>query len=346
MTHPYARFGPEAFWRRAVTEPGPDGIAGLAQVTLPDKDAPIFTAGSCFAQHIGRAFAARGYAWIEEEPAPPLLSDDEARAFGFNAFSVRTGNIYTPSMLCQWLDLAFGTAPVADEFWHRDGRVHDPLRPMIEPDGFASQAEARDARHATLAAWRRAIDRTELFVFTLGLTEHWVNAETGLEYALCPGTTPGTGFDPDRHVFRNHDTVSTAHHLNRALDLLRAVRPGLRVLLTVSPVPLTATASGQHVLVATSHSKAVLRAVAGEVALRDPLTEYFPSYEIITNPVWEGRFFAPNRREVTQEGVDTVMRHVFGGPPPTARQQRRAQRLKFVPASAVTCEEAMLDAFA
>ena len=49
-------------------------------------------------------------------------------------------------------------------------------------------------------------------------------------------------------------------------DRLLSVNPRARLLLTVSPVPLAATATPNHVLVASIHSKSVLRAVAGELA--------------------------------------------------------------------------------
>jgi hypothetical protein len=39
-----------------------------------------------------------------------------------------------------------------------------------------------------------------------------------------------------------------------AIAVARAANPDLRILLTVSPVPLTATATGEHVLSANSHS--------------------------------------------------------------------------------------------
>ena len=51
--------------------------------------------------------------------------------------------------------------------------------------------------------------------------------------------------------------------ITTSFDALRVINPDLRFLLTVSPVPLTATASGQHVLTATTYSKSVLRSAAG-----------------------------------------------------------------------------------
>jgi hypothetical protein len=80
-------------------------------------------------------------------------------------------------------------------------------------------------------------------------------------------------------------------------------------LLTVSPVPLTASASADHVVAATTYSKSVLRAVAGEVRKAWDDVDYFPSYELITSPMFRGRFFEPNLRSVTEDGVAFVMRH-------------------------------------
>ena len=76
-------------------------------------------------------------------------------------------------------------------------------------------------------------------------------------------------------------------------------------------MPLTATASGRHVLTATTYSKSVLRAVAGEAADRHEFVDYFPSFEIITSPVFGGAFFEANRRTVAPAGVEFVMSTFF-----------------------------------
>ena len=83
------------------------------------------------------------------------------------------------------------------------------------------------------------------------------------------------------------------------------------MLLTVSPVPLIATASAEHVLVATTYSKSVLRAVAGSLAERLPDCHYFPSFELISSHPSRGMFFNPDLRTVEQRGVAFVMEHFF-----------------------------------
>jgi len=353
MTHPYDGLEARAFWRSAVAEAGPFGLTGLWTPKFRlERGHGIVTAGSCFAQHIGRALKARGHRWMETEPAPPFFGEAERAAFNYGIFSFRTGNIYTARMLLQWLRLAFDEGAVPDETWEQESRLTDPLRPVIEPGGFDGAAELRAAREATCAAIRRAVREADWFVFTLGLTESWRNTDTGLEYALCPGTVAGR-FDPARHAFHNAPMAEILADLSAALELMRRENPALRVLLTVSPVPLTATASGQHVLCASGYSKSVLRAVAGQAASEFDFVDYFPSYEIITSPVFRGIFFAPNMRSVEPQGVETVMGHFFAdqervfGPldppeagaedPPAAVRRNRDD---------VTCEEELLGAFA
>lgn len=348
MSNPYSDLGPDAFWRSAVAEKNPLQIQDLwTPKHRIDQSTRIVTAGSCFAQHISRAMMARGYRWLDCEPCPSVVPQDIARDYTYGVFSFRTGNIYTARMLKQWLQLAFGTGMVADEVWEQDGRFFDPLRPAIEPGGFASRDELMASRAATLAAIRKAVTETNVFVFTLGLTESWYNAETGLEYAMCPGTAAGR-FDPERHKFRNHDVISVIKDVQDCLRLMRQNNGTLKILLTVSPVPLTATASGQHVLTATSGSKAILRAAAAHFTDRYRFVDYFPSYEIITHPAFRGMFYGPNARSVVPEGVDFVMTSFFRD------QQRvfpdkpgRKQAPPPQPATGdVRCEEEMLNAFA
>ncbi|KAJ53985.1 hypothetical protein ACMU_04580 [Actibacterium mucosum KCTC 23349] len=349
MSHPYSDLPPKAFWRAGVAEQNALHIRELWAPKYAIKPRhKIVTAGSCFAQHIGRALSARGYHWFDAEPASDHLDDDARKRFNYGVFSFRTGNIYTARMLVQWLRLALEDTDDAPELWEQDGRFFDPLRPAIEPGGFVSADEALKSRAATLSAIRRAVTEGNVFVFTMGLTESWRNRETGQEYALCPGTLAGT-FDADKHEFVNQDFPSIRRDMAQALRMMRTVNSSLRVLLTVSPVPLTATASGQHVLTATTYSKSVLRAVAGQLQADYRFVDYFPSYEIITSPPFRGMFYAPNARNVVQAGVNHVMENFFhdqGVSKPAPTPAPKVVMKEEPTADDVKCEEEMLGAFA
>lgn len=310
--NPYQDLPPQSFWRTAVAGPGLFGVQDLhqAKFRISPQDG-IVTAGSCFAQHVSTALAGSGYNWLDAEPAPPMLSAAAARRFGYGVFSCRTGNIYSAALLRQWLEWAFGQREEDCEIWHQDGRWFDPVRPAAEPGGFASAEEVRQARQRTLEALRRAVREAQVFIFTMGQTETWINGRSGLVYQMCPGTQAGV-FDPGLHRLVNQDAAAVQEDMAAALALLRAVNPELRVLLTVSPVPLTATAvPGAHALAANGFTKAVLRAAAGSLAAAHDRTDYFPSYELLTAPAFGGVFFEPNKRTVAAQGVAFVMQHFF-----------------------------------
>lgn len=56
----------------------------------------------------------------------------------------------------------------------------------------------------------------------------------------------------------------------------------MRVIITVSPVPLQTTFTGQDAVTANSYSKAILRVTAEHLRRRfEGKVDYFPSYEIV-----------------------------------------------------------------
>lgn len=353
--HPYGSLGPESFWRSAVAETGVFGLESLwkSKWSLP-KDALFATFGSCFAQHISRALVSRKMNWFNAEPAPGRTPDVLARKFNYGIFSARTGNIYTAKQLVTWVELASGDANVQDiEIWEDpNGRFWDMLRPGIEPNGFESIEEARASLTTTAEAFKKCITDANVFVFTLGLTEGWINTQTKQAYALCPGTTAGD-FDPEKHQFVNYRYAEIMNDLESAFVKMRELNPEIHVLLTVSPVPLVATASGDHVLLATQYSKSVLRAVAGDAAASHSFVDYFPSYEIIASPSMRGTFFEPNMRGVAPQGVEHVMGHFFSGLDLTGDAQgrkdhlaeARAEGLAKMKAEELVCEEMILEDF-
>jgi len=272
----------------------------------------VVTYGSCFAQYIGRALESRDYLWRRTELAPRGLSENSKIAFGYEMFSARTGNIYTTTLLLQWIKWAIGEAKLPDEIWYKEGRMYDPMRPNIEPNGFDSVDEARQSFGVAVESFRRSLVQADFLVFTMGLTESWHNTATDFEYPMCPGTVAGE-FDPSIHKFQNLSFDHIKSSLVQAIGLVRELNPSINFILTVSPVPLTATMSGKHVLVATMESKSILRSVASTVVNECAHVDYFPSYEIINSPAYKGMFFQPNLRSVNQVGVRHVMDEFFRG---------------------------------
>lgn len=309
--NPYRDLPERAFWRRAVADKhyvDMDGLWDPIELSLTDR---IATAGSCFAQHIGNNLAARGANFVDFEPAPSYFRDDaEARRFGFKVYSCRYGNIYTSRQLLQLFQEAFGERTPKEIVWAKGDRFYDALRPGTDPVGQASAQDVLDLRALHLAAVRKMFEETDLFVFTMGLTEGWESVEDNTMFPVAPGTICGT-FDADKYRFHNLTYPEIREDMEAFRTALHKVNPNVRILLTVSPVPLTATATGGHVLPATIYSKSVLRAVAGDLANAHDEIAYFPSYEIIQSHPSMGMFFNPDKRTVNAYGVNYVMTHFF-----------------------------------
>ncbi|MCK0071136.1 GSCFA domain-containing protein [Kordiimonas laminariae] len=346
---PYSGYPETAFWSPSVAHKNPLQICGLWQPKFKiEKHHKISTAGSCFAQHIGRALKKNGYQWLDSEPAPSGYSAEEARVDNYGIFTFRTGNIYTVTLLKQWVEWAISRQkPDELEIWEEEsGRFVDPFRPNITPDGFECKEDLYKAREGTFSAIRETLKQTDVFIFTLGLTEAWINKETGLVYPMCPGSIGGA-FDENKHEFVNYQYPEIRPVLREVMAMIKGVNPDIRFLLTVSPVPLTATASGNHILPATIHSKSVLRAVAGDMCGHRKDIDYFPSFEIISAFPFKGMFYQPNQRNVAPEGVDFVMKAFFEGQATLGDQHEASNALGTTmdELNEEVCEEALLDAF-
>lgn len=346
---PYTNLPPEAFWRTGVVGHPPAAIPALYRPKFPiDRGTQIATAGSCFAQHLARHLKARRYNIIDAEPAPPGLSSEDAARFGFGLFSARTANIYTARQLRQVASAAFDRFEAQDIVWEKDGRYYDALRPSVEPNGFPTPALVLEHRKFHLRKVALVLRTAELFVFTLGLTEAWTHRESGTVYPTAPGTIAGH-YDPAVHALANFGFKDIYEDMRAFLRIAKRANDKMKFLLTVSPVPMTATASGRHVLEANTYSKSVLRAVAGQLAQENDDVDYFPGYEIVTGAQAKGGYYRDNMRNVSAEGVAAVM-DAF-----VAAHDGAAAAASPAPAPApkasatqddVVCEDILLDAFA
>ncbi len=307
--NPYSNLESSRFWKKAVATLSPADVDPVSTPSFAiDRSKKIATAGSCFAQHIARTLSRNGFNYYVTESAPPELTGAEAHKRNFGVFSARYGNIYTARQLVQLVKRVSGEFQPVDNCWHRkDGRFVDPFRPQIEPEGFSDLKSLQSSRAEHFSAVRQLLVQSDVFVFTLGLTEGWRSKVDGAVFPLAPGVAGGL-MDFDKYEFVNFSAAEVVSDLAVFLKQLSDVNPACKVILTVSPVPLIATFEPKHVLSATCYSKAVLRVAAEEVCRAHSHVEYFPSFEIITGSFNRGSYFEADLRSVTDFGVSHVMR--------------------------------------
>jgi hypothetical protein len=306
------------------------------------------TAGSCFAQHIAKTLRSRGYNVLDAEPIPPMLPEASANKFGYNLYSARYGNIYTARQLLQLVREALGRFKPENWIWQKGDRYFDALRPNVEPNGLASEEEVVAHRMVHLGAVRSLLRKVDVFVFTFGLTEAWREKKSGTVYPTAPETIAGT-FDSTKFEFVNFNFNEIYNDFLLVRKIIQRRRPHAKFVITVSPVPLTATASGDNVLAATIYSKSVLRAVAGQLAKNFDDIDYFPSYELIAGHPTRAAYYERNLRAVTSEGVAAAMRafvaqHAAEGSKSSVKPRKKIDS-ELEDDGDVVCEDLLLEAF-
>ncbi|MDC0603222.1 GSCFA domain-containing protein [Aliiglaciecola sp.] len=305
--HPYKPLPDHNYWSRAITKVASEKVDPVVDFKFKiNPETKVATAGSCFAQHIAKTLAKSGMNYYVEETGPENLSDDKKSELGYGLFSARYGNIYTAKQLLQLFDRAFGLFTPSEEVWEtKDGKYLDPYRPNIG-EVFDSPAEVISDSQLHLHNVREMFTKLDVFVFTLGLTETWLNLTDGSVYPVAPGIltkNPNQG----QYKFVNFDYSDVLADMHSFIQKLRLINPRCQLILTVSPVPLAATAEPRHVLTSTTLSKSVLRSVADKLSETYTFASYFPSYEIITGNFNRGSYFAKDLRSVLDIGVSHVM---------------------------------------
>jgi hypothetical protein len=316
----------------------------IADIRLPalnpfviSKSTKIASLGSCFAQHIAQYLITNEYRYdfFEHPEHNEALENLET----FRQFSARYGNIYTPK---QDLDLtleALGRKEIRKVPWEWKGKWIDALRPGVFNTGAESVDQVFESRASHLTAVKKILLETDVFVFTLGLTESWVHTPTDSALPMAPGVRGGH-FDSKIYHFENFSFFDTYAAMVDLIKTIRSVNPGSKFIVTVSPVPLQATYENNNVIAASIQSKSVLRSVAGEILKTFTDVSYFPSYELITNHLNQGRYFAENLRDINSSGVKLVMRNFEQNYNPRVSHQSSTSELNLNrQLSKVICDE-------
>ena len=306
IQHPYKSAPKSSFWSHAVAKDWNPAELVRSQAPLIRKGERVVSAGSCFASNIIPYLEKAGLTYLRTETTHPGFRDVEPEPLGYAKFSAAYGNIYTTRQLLQLLKRCMGTFSPVEDRWPIGDEIVDPFRPGLRYRARSHREfELLTAQH--LRRVREAFEHADVVVFTLGLTEGWISRLDGAAFPACPGTVAGS-FDPDLHEFKNFRVSEVIADLDEFIALLHRLNADVRLIITVSPVPLVATATGNHVLSASVYSKSVLRVAANEIASRHPDVTYFPAYEIVTGPQAPDSFFENDRRNVSQTGVEEVMK--------------------------------------
>lgn len=238
----------------------------------------IYAIGSCFARGIESALALRGF-------------DVVSAAKDFDAFELAAhestplsfANKYTTYSMAQELSWALEPGarfPEETLVDLEDGTCLDPhINPTLKRVDRAGTLE----RRRIMTEVMRRIRTCQVVFLTLGLVEVWYDTVAGVYLNSTPIREMNRRF-PGRYKFGARNYPDNMANMERVYELLtRYGHPNLKIVVTVSPIPLLATHTPQDIILANTYSKATLRAVAQDWAATHANVQYFPSYEIVMN---------------------------------------------------------------
>lgn len=235
-------------------------------------EALFFCLGSCFARNVEEHLIYRGVEVLSKRVVSPK-SEWPARANGLlNKFT-------TDSMLYELRGLNASLSDVESRLLETAQGWRDM---HLSPGLAATSLERALERRAYLAAdYFPRLARADVVVMTLGLNEVWLDRKVGERLNAAPGLWE-VRREPERFALEITSVDENVAALEEVRARLKALNPAVKIIVTVSPVPMGATFSGRDVMVANMLSKSTLRAAADMFQMGKDDVDYFPSYEIVS----------------------------------------------------------------
>lgn len=214
----------------------------------------FFTIGSCFAVNIYRALIENGY-----DATCMWLADN---------FNTTFANRH----LADWLDQRLDNPDI-------EQRIREL---SIDID---SGLEKHDRDY-----YIEQIRNADVFIMTLGVAAAFFTPEG--EFVMPRPSELHTRALTEQYAFKTSSVAQNVENVKYIIDVIRSLAPQIKIILTVSPVPLHATFEFESAVVADCLSKSVMRVTAHEVVNHCGFKDvyYWPSFEVFR---WAGSNAGP-----------------------------------------------------
>jgi lysophospholipase L1-like esterase len=252
---------------RTELEPQPSSL----QVSHQTR---VLALGSCFAERIGARLAAGKFPACVN-PAGIYFQPPALRELLALALEERLPPLHYSGAEGCWFSYA----------------LHSRLN---QPSREAYEAGAR----AALGALREALCRADLLILTLGSAVVHRLGEGGPPVANCQ-RQPSRLFR--RELLPFEEALDALRNL---IGLARQARPGLPILLSVSPVRHT-----RDGLPLNAASKATLRLACQQLLDEAGGIHYFPAYELLLDDLRDYRFYAADLVHPSEQAEEYIWEH-------------------------------------
>ena len=258
--------------------------------SMEDK---FFTIGSCFAEEIRKALTSEQISCL---PNYSKIIFDPNRAIVDTLPTREHMNFYNTFSIKQEFSRAVGSwVQEPDDYWMLkgkkiiDGRLYnspessdmvyqDPYRRLVFAD---TPAHLNQISNKITETFRQGLRDATVLIITLGMTEVFRKKNNGKICNQVPIYGGGGGLREAE--FYNSSFADNLANVQTLLDEVKAFNPAIKVVLTVSPVPLHRSFGPNDIFVNNYASKCTLRSVAEQICIEYPWVHYFPSFEIVWN---------------------------------------------------------------
>lgn len=148
-----------------------------------------------------------------------------------------------------------------------------------------------------LSIFRRSLLQSNIIIITLGLIETWIDKISRLTWHSFHGDPISKTAVNNKADFKLLNYEENNNNLRDIINAILEIDREKKIILTVSPIPLSFTFTPKDVVIANRYSKSLLRAVI-ENFIDNKNIFYFPSFEIITDCIGFPESYAEDYRHI------------------------------------------------
>lgn len=172
--------------------------------------------------------------------------------------------------ISEYINTTFANRVFVD--WLSDAPIDDAIRDRIVellPPG------------ATKENTLQIIKSSDVFILTLGVAAAFFDRTTGAFVLPRPSALNSRAL-AEKYLYRTASVQENVDNVLYLINFIRSISPGIKVIVTVSPVPLLASFEHESTVQADCLSKSTMRLVANEVVNNSKLDNilYWPSFEV------------------------------------------------------------------
>lgn len=131
----------------------------------------------------------------------------------------------------------------------------------------------------------KAIASTDVFILTLGVALAFFDKHSG-DFVLPPASSLSQYSMKNKYIYRETTVSENVGNVLKVIHFIKNLSPNIKIILTVSPVPLMVSLSHKSCVQADCISKSTMRLVANEIVNNSTVGAiYWPSFEAIR---WAG----------------------------------------------------------